>query len=140
MDRWSELRTNILATSNVLAMVDGIASELKGAHRRNTERWEREGLHASLRAQVGVSLEDEVKLLKDWITGRLNWIDSQDFPSPVTEVVHDPASPIPELKMASLLGRIYYTVDGSDTRAAGGQACKRGMGERAPSAVAAHPT
>src|SRR6266542_842677 len=120
VDRWSELRTNILATSNVLAVVDGIVSQLKGAQRRNTARWELEGRHASLRARVGVSLEDEVKLLKDWITGRLSWIDSQEFPKPVAQFETESESTEPKVVLTCVVGRVFYTTDGSDPRARGG--------------------
>ena len=120
MDRWSEWRTNVLATSNVLALVDRIASVPLPAQQRNALLWEREGVHASQRAQAGVSYKDEVTALKEWLTGRLAWIDSQDYPKPVAQVLPPSQEGPRRLALVWITGRAFYTVDGSDPRAPGG--------------------
>jgi len=82
IDRWSELRTNVLATSNVLARIDRHAGELSEAQVRNYQRWPRLGQYVHPNKFIGRTYEEEVDWLKRWVAGRLAWIDSQDFPSP----------------------------------------------------------
>jgi hypothetical protein len=89
IDRWSELRTNVLATSNVLALVDRFAGELSQAQKRNYERWPTLGKHIHPVKQYFDTYEEEVDWLKQWIRDRLDWIDSQDFPKPAM-VVDEP--------------------------------------------------
>jgi len=120
IDRWSELRATILATSNVLAIVDGVANQLKGAHRRNSLRWEQEGRQASLRVWVGISYMDELTVLKNWITTRLNWIDSEAFPKPVANVKHAAKFGEFQVELTCSAGRLFYTTNGADPRARGG--------------------
>jgi hypothetical protein len=89
VDRWSELRASALATSNVLALVDATIGELKEAQRRNAMRWEHDGPGVVFRAKAGISFEDEVKWLKQWLSNRLSCIDSQEYPKPVLDVRED---------------------------------------------------
>ena len=169
IDRWSELRTNVFATSNVLAIVDGFAAQLQEAQKRNYERWPTLGKRVDPAYHAFGSWELEVNWLKEWLKGRLEWIDSQDFPKPamaVDEVGHrseggsqrsevgsrssDEAEDSTEgskgskdsdgkdrppshvsgynqvagnkksIRMACLVGKIHYTLDGSDPRLPGG--------------------
>src|SRR5688572_9803294 len=39
IDRWSELRTNVLSNSNILALIDRYAAELAEAQKLNYQRW-----------------------------------------------------------------------------------------------------
>lgn len=118
VDRWSELRTHLLSTTNVIALLDGITTGLEEAHQRNGNRWERAGGNAVLRARYGLTLANEVQALKDWLVSRLMWIDSQDYPRPVAHVSSG-ARGVIRISMAGLAGRIYYTTDGADPRARG---------------------
>ena len=153
IDRWSELRTNVLSTSNVLALVDRYAVELMGAQKRNYERWPTLGKKLYPTWFVGQTYEEEVNWLKEWLKGRLEWIDSQDFPKPAivvdeigrTTSVDGPGQEGAEgtfnvqrstsnvqgaqnagagytksVRMACLVGKIHYTLDGTDPRLSGG--------------------
>lgn len=131
MDRWSELRTNIFATSNVLQQVYAISDATKGTHRRNAMLWE-EGPNASIRARAGVTYDDEVRGLKEWLVGRLAWIDNQDFPKPVAQVLPKSESDPRRLALAWLTGRLFYTVDGSDPRVPGGGVSGKAIEYSAP--------
>lgn len=72
-DRWFELRKGPFSEENIHAIIDGMAAELVEAQERNFQRW-----NLSLRSGTW---EAEVDHLKDWLSRRLVWIDSQ-FPSP----------------------------------------------------------
>jgi hypothetical protein len=125
VDRWSELRRSVFATSNVLAKVDRLADEIRTAQARNYARW------PSLKKTMsGTNAHDEpvllathtahVDWLKNWITARLSWIDSQDFQAPHIHITSE-AGVVPlTVQLAGDGGKIYYTVDGSDPRASGG--------------------
>jgi hypothetical protein len=117
VDRWSQLRTNLLATSNVLARVDELAAMLDGAQKRNFERWPILGLAVNPNTFVGQSYEAEVNWMKDWISNRLDWIEKQFLAAPTVEVKREPASTV-VLRVPK--AKIYYNLDGSDPRAPGG--------------------
>jgi hypothetical protein len=143
IDRWSELRTNVLATSNVLARVDALAGQVREAQARNYKRWPTLGKRVHPNYFVGQTYEEEVNWLKDWIKGRLDWIDSQGYPGPVVQIVgggeRNTPSPLPSphsmgrgdavryVVMACLDGKIYYTLDGSDPRLPGGAISRKAL-------------
>jgi hypothetical protein len=60
----------------------------------------------------------EVNWLRRWITGRLNWIDSQGFPEPQAEVLGKNGET--RIKLTGEGGEMFYTLDGSDPRVPGG--------------------
>jgi len=159
IDRWAELRTNVFATSNVLARVDTLAAELKEAQERNYKRWPTLGKFVHPNRFTGKTYQEEADWLKNWIKARLAWIDSQDFPKPniqislkrekVESLSGEAAEALKREKVESLnaearqdgknvqrstfnaqrsievtmncqVGKIYYTLDGSDPRLPGG--------------------
>jgi hypothetical protein len=138
IDRWSELRVDILSTSNVLALVDRIDRDLKGAHRRNAAVWERSGPGVSIRVKAGVTHEEEIRSLKEWLANRLAWTDSQEFPKPVAYIAEDPGTQKKTLRMAWLNGRLFYTADGTDPRAPGGSVATTASEYSQPIDVAAN--
>lgn len=118
VDRWSELRTNVLVTSNLLALIDQIGTQVKPAEVRNSFRWPPR-TRQSVWTPASNYFEEEVNNLKDWITRRLAWIDKQDFPKPVAQIIRTTNSP-PKVAMAWLSGRLFYTTNGTDPRLPGG--------------------
>lgn len=137
IDRWAELRQSVFATSNVLAQVDRLADEVRPVQSRNYQRWNNLRTRIHPNHYVGTNYQDEVNWLKDWIVGRLGWIDNQDFPPPAMVVARAGASPLPHptlsppsgsgeggaglsVRMACLVGKIYYTTNGTDPRLYGG--------------------
>ena len=113
-DRWAELRADVLDPKNVLARVDEIAAHLGESQRRNFQRWRIMGRDIHPNSYVGRTFEDEVGWMKKWIQRRIAWIDGQFLNAPAATrksgviALHAPS------------GRIYYTLDGSDPRGAGG--------------------
>ena len=111
IDRYFELREGAFATSNVNAIIDGMATELNEAQVRNFRRW-------SEQPRFG-GYQGEVEHLKEWLGTRLDWMDRQFSPKPKTNKGSGsyPAGTIISLS-ANLSGNqnIYYTTDGTDPR------------------------
>jgi hypothetical protein len=148
IDRWSELRGSVLSDSNILSLIDRFAAEIAEAQKINYQRWPTLGKKVGPVYFVGQTWEEEVEWLKDWMIGRLAWIDSQDFPKPVLQVIQPlltasvGASSIPTslgsrssvekdlasslqtsaLSMTCSVGSIFYTTNNTDPRVSGGHA------------------
>ncbi len=106
-ERWIDLREGAFATENLLSIIDSMAAELAEAQVRNYERWR--GL-----VNPNGGWENEVRSLKNWVTQRVAWMDSELLLPP--EFSH-PGGPVSAGFTVSLLtpkGDIYYTIDGSD--------------------------
>ena len=103
--RWKELRQEgqPLSTSNVDAVIDGMAAEIREAHPREATRW-RQTSHAGW--------ETEIRNLKNWLRIRSEWIDAQFIIAP--EFSHDGGLVEPglEVTLEAPEGEIYYTIDG----------------------------
>ena len=121
MDRWAALRTNAFATSNLLARVDQLAALLEQPQQRNFTRWPILGTTVTPNHFVGTNYADEVRFLKTWLGGRLDWMDKQFVPAPLLSTVPVAEQCRLELASAAPPGKIYYTLDGTDPRAPGGE-------------------
>ena len=81
--RWHELRAGPLATGNVLALIDSAAFTLRGAQRRNFQRWHVLGgtvwqncpVPGSNPPVYDATWKDEVAHLRSWMESRLHWMD-----------------------------------------------------------------
>ena len=120
IDRWSELRTNVFATSNILARIDSLAREIEPAAIRNHQRWFPPRDATEMNREPAHRFKAEVEHMKRWIADRLGWIDSQDFAKPITVIAKGDSGDGDELRMACITGKVYYTLDGSDPRMRGG--------------------
>jgi hypothetical protein len=120
IDRWSELRRTVFATSNILARIDELATDLAPAAVRNYQRWYPANDATDTNRSPSNRFQNEVTRMKTWIEGRLAWIDSQEFPKPVVQLVTEPGPNEMRLAMAWLNGRLFYTTNGSDPRVPGG--------------------
>jgi len=132
IDRWAELRTTVFATSNVLARIDRLTGELKEAQARNFQRWPILGKRIHISKYVGATYQDEVDWMRNWMAGRLAWIDSQDFPPPAMHVAKNRLSGTNEIRLACLVGKIYYATNGTDPRLRGGQPSPDAFEYRSP--------
>lgn len=74
-ERWFELRNSILLKDNLFAVVDSIAEHLSESKERNFKRWPVIGEDVWPNYYVGDTYEDEVDYLKEWISGRIDWMD-----------------------------------------------------------------
>jgi hypothetical protein len=118
VDRWGELRTNVFATTNVLARIDAFAKTLADPQQRNFNRWEILGREINPNHFVGDTYEEEIAWMKQWIEKRLAWIDKQFLPAPAARRMGDSI-----ILTASAPGAtIVYTLNGTDPRVADGQA------------------
>jgi len=115
VDRWTELRVNAFSASNLLGRVDAIAAHLQEAQKRNFERWPILGSAINPNWFAGDTYAEEVNWMKEWIAKRVGWIDRQFLQPPLM------AAPVAgKLPLTAALGKIHYTLDGSDPRAPGG--------------------
>ena len=130
VDRWTELRRSALATSNLLARVDQLAALLNEAQGRNFERWPILGTAINPNWFAGDTYAEEVKWMKEWITNRLAWIDKQFVPLPSITVGADA-----KLTLAAPLGKILYTLDGTDPRTSGGTVSSKALAYDSPVTV-----
>jgi len=119
VDRWSQVRTNVFATQRVLARVDELAALLQESQKRNYEKWPILGRAINPNYFVGSSYEEEVMWMKKFIETRLDWIEKQ-FP-PVPKAVIKSAAQEKSTELSASAGEIYFTLDGTDPRASGGE-------------------
>ncbi|PYJ03155.1 MAG: hypothetical protein DME25_13180 [Verrucomicrobia bacterium] len=120
VDRWGELRASIFSQSNILRRVDALVAELGAARVRNFERWPILGRNIWPNHYVGRTYEDEINYLKDFVRKRLAWIDQQFVAAPQPARQNTSAHADPTVVLTAPAGQIYYTLDGTDPRAAGG--------------------
>ncbi|MDB4808549.1 CotH kinase family protein [Verrucomicrobiales bacterium] len=134
-DRWVQLRQGVFTNEALLGDIGAIASLLDEGAQRNFERWDALGkavwsTGGSTRADPGEGERDtyakEVGFIREWLTARLEWIDSQ-VPSPPSFNQNGGAVPAgfdlemnPGTEFKGFTGSVYYTVDGSDPRESGG--------------------
>jgi hypothetical protein len=128
-DRWAELRQDVLHPSNVLARVDQITNLLYEATTRDFRRWPRLGRALwpnpdgtgdgrDVNYVSPTNYSGIIQQWKNYVVMRTAWIDSQFLAAPCfSRSSGFPAAP---LAMSAPAGTIYYTVDGSDSRSAGG--------------------
>jgi hypothetical protein len=128
VDRWSHLRTNVLATAAVLARVDETAALLQEAQKRNFERWPILGRPVNPNYFVGSTYEEEVSWMKKFIQTRLDWIEKQFLPVP--RLSQKSGSQTAELLASE--GQIYLTLNGTDPRASGGEVSPEARGYEGP--------
>lgn len=118
--RWRELRSGPLETAHILAKIDEWAAELSEAGVRNFTRW------PETRPRFA-NLQGEVNHLKNWLSQRADWIDSQFVEPPALTPPGGMVAVGTQVTLAASEGQIYYTLDGTDPKTAAG-----GLG---PSAV-----
>jgi len=76
--RWLELRQDVLNIDTLTAWVDLMADSLDEAQQRNYEKWpEVIGWYIWPNAFIGDSYEEEIEFFKEWIQGRILWIEGQ---------------------------------------------------------------
>jgi hypothetical protein len=83
--RWKEVRSSFLNTNTINATIDSAQVVLKEPLNRNFQKFPLMGRKIWPNYYVGSTLTDEVNWLKNWIQGRLTWLDAQMalFDSPI---------------------------------------------------------
>lgn len=74
--RWTELRSTILTNEYFTNAIDSMASVLNEAQERNYQRWNILGTYVWPNQFVGLTYQDEINFLKQWISDRLTWMDA----------------------------------------------------------------
>ena len=77
--RWAQYRRANLREDRLMATVDSLASVLTshGAERRNSMAWPRWGEYVWPNYYIADNYKDEVDYLKNWLSDRIAWMDSQ---------------------------------------------------------------
>lgn len=73
--RWQELRDGILSNEYFTTYIDSMAIVLEEAQVRNYQRWPILGDYVWPNQFIGMNYQDEIDFLKQWIIGRLEWMD-----------------------------------------------------------------
>ncbi|HIJ70435.1 MAG TPA: hypothetical protein HPP87_03625 [Planctomycetes bacterium] len=126
-DRWYSLRREAFQTSRLMSEIDTTAAYLDEAQQRNFTRWPILGQYISELPHLnwpGWSQRNtyakEVNWMKNWLTDRLNWMDSAvatDY-APEPPLFSHPGGEVSEgfelVINSNGSGTIYYTLDGTD--------------------------
>lgn len=111
VDRWQSLRRTEFAADKLAALADSLAAQIgTAAAARDAARW------PDNQGRFPDGFIGEVNHLKQWITTRADWIDTQFLARPI--VTSDGLRQI--VITAAPGAQIAYTLDGSDPRAVGG--------------------
>ena len=113
IDRWAEVRSQILTTSHINAVADGLSAQLTKAVPREVARW-----------GFGNSYRQEISSLKSWASKRLTFIDSNMLGAPVFScnggVITQSLTLTISASTREANSSILYTLDGTDPRLPGG--------------------
>lgn len=118
IDRWAELRTNILAPGNILRRVDQIAAELNEAQARDFAKYPRLDTYVwpNPSFYIAPTYSAIISAMKRWIEGRFGWIDRQFLKSPAFSA---PGGKVPagfRVALSAAAGTILFTTNGTDPR------------------------
>jgi hypothetical protein len=122
IDRYQDLRSGVLANTNIYAMIDSLSGQVLKAQPRETSKWGTLTAPRAGRWSAGGytytfpgTYQGEVTFMKLWYSNRLDFIDTNFVRRPrISEtggkVALEGPTGVP----------VYYTIDGSDPRMAGG--------------------
>lgn len=74
-NRWLELRNTVWTNQKLMNMIDSLVVYLEEARIRNFEKWPVLGQWIWPNYFVGQTYEEEIDYLKNWLVGRLSWLD-----------------------------------------------------------------
>jgi hypothetical protein len=94
--RWKTVRSSFLNTNTLFATIDSAQVALKDPLTRNFQKYPLMGKKIWPNYYVGATLSDEVNWLKNWIQGRLVWLDAQMavFDSPILAISEETTTSI----------------------------------------------
>ena len=113
--RWAEVRAKAMAERNIFAVIDEWEALLKEAAERNFTKWR------LVNNRTG--FQTEINQLKNWISRRLAWMDTQfdAIPAPILSMTEGAAVPGFNLGVRAQSDEVYFTLDGTDPRLPNGK-------------------
>ena len=72
---WEDYRANEWSNESIHSLIDSLETLLGDASVRDHVRWPRLGQYIWPNAFVGDTYEEEIGFMRDWIDGRLDWLD-----------------------------------------------------------------
>src|SRR6185503_18575225 len=121
IDRYQQLRVGAFSTNNLFNIIDSLANQVRAAQPREQSRWAITPRAAS--GSGAGTYATEIQWKKNWYASRLDFIDTNFLARPVFSTN---AGPIPAGYALTITGPtkpstiIYYTLNGTDPRLAGG--------------------
>ena len=79
--RWFSLRNGILSTDYLMNYIDSLAGILEVPATRNYNKWPILGTYVWPNNFIGLTYQEEIEYMKEWILGRLTWMDNNMFGS-----------------------------------------------------------
>jgi hypothetical protein len=130
IDRWTDLRRDVLSTNHVFAVIDGFANQLTQARPREARRWTYNAPRSGTRSANGYSYsfpgtyQGEIDFLKKWLVDRVDFLDTNFLRAPVFSsnggaITSGFPLTITAPTVESNTTK-YYTLNGTDPRLAGG--------------------
>jgi len=77
--RWLELRQTTLSTNYLMDYIDSMALMLTDPAARNYNRWPILGTYVWPNNFIGNTYQEEIDYMKQWLLGRLTWMDNNMF-------------------------------------------------------------
>ena len=123
IDRFQSLRRAEFSKANINAIIDGMADELKEAQKRDLAKWNRRP-----RSAYGGTYQGEVNHMKTWLSQRISFMEGQFVDPPESDKQAGYIEPGSLIGLKSKeSGKIYYTLDGTDPRRAGGSVAAKAI-------------
>ncbi|HEX5176097.1 MAG TPA: CotH kinase family protein, partial [Chthoniobacteraceae bacterium] len=108
IDRWTAFRRGPMSNTALDALIDAQAAEIT------------DGKAVQQGIPNAATWHSRLTQMKTWLRTRANWIDSQFVPAPQLSHPGGNVSADFNLAITANTGTVFYTLDGSDPRAAGG--------------------
>jgi hypothetical protein len=135
IDRWAELRRDLFSPERLLRRVDELAAQLQEAQARNFKRWPILNRYVDPNPETHGSYQGEVQAMKQWIRGRIAWLDRQCLSAPILSEKAGAVRAGASLTITASTGKIYYSLDGTDPRTRGGAPSKAAREYSAPVSI-----
>ncbi len=74
-DRWHELRQGMLNNDSLFALIDSMVNYIQEPRERNYEVWPVISESLFFPNYISQTYEEEIQNIKNWLTGRIQWID-----------------------------------------------------------------
>lgn len=80
--RWDTLSSAVFHPDSIHSIIDSVAYFVEEAQARNFEQWDILGQYIWPNYYIGSTYEEEVLILKEWLAGRIEWINGEITDTP----------------------------------------------------------